>query len=118
MQQDIVIIHNPRCSKSRKTLELLEDNNYKPTVRLYLKNMLSYNELTHILSQLNMTPRQLLRTSEDTYKELNLSDGSINDKILIESMCAHPILIERPIVIYKDSAKIGRPPEHVLELFK
>lgn len=111
------IYHNPRCSKSRQTLELLNDNNIDAEVVEYLSSPPTVEQLEHILSLLELSPRELMRTGEDIYKELSLSDSSLSDAQLIEAMVANPRLIERPIVVTGNQAKIGRPPESVLKLF-
>lgn len=111
------IIHNPRCSKSRETLALLQTKGVDPEVRLYLENPLSAEEVRGILVALDCSTRELLRTSEQVYKDLNLNDTSLSDDTLIKSMCEHPKLIQRPVVVVGDKAKIGRPPESVLALF-
>ena len=113
---EITIYHNPRCSKSRETLALLEEQGITPVVVEYLKDIPSAETLRDVLTKLGLTPRQLLRTKEDDYKALNLSDTSLSDDALIEAMCAHPKLIERPIVIKGKNARIGRPPQQVLEI--
>lgn len=110
------ILHNPRCSKSRATLELLQANNIEPEIILYLEKTPSKTELTQIIKQLDITPRELLRKGEDAYKELDLQNST--DDAIITAMVSHPKLIERPIVIHNNKAKIGRPPEQVLELFQ
>jgi len=113
---EITIYHNPRCSKSRETLALLEEQGITPVIVEYLKGIPSAETLRDVLTKLGLTPRQLLRTKEDDYKALNLSDTSLSDDALIEAMCAHPKLIERPIVIKGKNARIGRPPQQVLEI--
>ncbi len=113
---DTLIYHNPRCSKSRQTLALLEENNVKPVVVEYLKTPPNKQELSDIISQLGITPRGLLRKGEAVYKELGLADTSLSDDALIAVMCANPKLIERPIVLKDGKAKIGRPPESVLDI--
>jgi arsenate reductase len=113
---DTVIYHNPRCSKSRQTLGLLEDNNVTPVIIEYLKTPPTVDELTAIINQLGISPRDLLRKGEAIYKELGLADTSLTDTAIIEAMCANPKLIERPIVIKDGKAKIGRPPESVLDI--
>ncbi|NOQ81510.1 MAG: arsenate reductase (glutaredoxin) [Methylophaga sp.] len=113
---DISIYHNPRCSKSRQTLALLEEQGIQAEVIEYLKTPPTVASLTTILSQLGIPARQLLRKGEAIYKELNLKDDSLNDDQLIQAMCDNPKLIERPIVINNGQAKIGRPPESVLEI--
>ncbi len=110
------IYHNPVCSKSRQTLALLEENGVEPQVRLYLENPPSTKELKAVLKQLGIAPRDLLRKGEEEYKSLGLSDLAKSDRELIEAMVSHPRLIERPIVINKDAAVLGRPPENVLSL--
>ena len=111
------IYHNPRCSKSRQTLQLLEDNQIEADIRLYLQDTPNMDELHTLLSQLGFTPLELMRTKEALYKELGLHKDS-SDEERLQAMLNHPKLIERPIVIHNDKAKIGRPPESVLELFK
>lgn len=110
------IYHNPRCSKSRQTLALLEEQGVEIDIIEYLKTPPTVESLSLILEQLGFTPRQLLRKGEAAYKELNLKDESVSDTQLIQAMCEHPKLIERPIVIHNGKAKIGRPPESVLEI--
>lgn len=112
------IYHNPRCSKSRQTLAMLEEKGIKPDVVLYMETPPSAEQLEKILHQLGMTPRELLRRGEDEYRELNLAEPAITDRELIEAMIAHPKLIERPIVIKGNKAVLGRPPENVLALIK
>ena len=112
----VTIYHNPRCSKSRQTLALLEENGVKPEVVLYLETPPNADTLRGLLSKLGITARQLLRTGEDPYKENNLSDASLSEDALIQAMVDHPKLIERPIVVKGAKAVIGRPPENVLEL--
>lgn len=111
------IYHNNRCSKSRATLALLEERGGPVEVIHYLDTPPSASELATLLKQLGMTPRQLLRTGEAEYQELGLADPGIDDERLIAAMIAHPKLIERPIVVANGKAKLGRPPEAVLDLF-
>ena len=113
---DISIYHNSRCSKSRQTLALLEEQGVQPKIIEYIKTPPTADALTDVLAQLGLNARELLRKGEAIYKELNLADKSLTEQQLIEAMCEHPKLIERPIVIHKGKAKIGRPPEAVLEL--
>ena len=113
---DLTLYHNPRCSKSRGALELLEARGLQPTVVRYLETPPSASELSALLSKLQLPARELLRTGEDEYKALNLADTSLSDAQLIEAMVAHPKLIERPILVAGAKAVIGRPPERVLEL--
>ncbi|MGO3343692.1 MAG: arsenate reductase (glutaredoxin) [Marinomonas sp.] len=111
------IYHNPRCSKSRQTLTLLEEKGIQADVRLYLKEAPSVDEITTLLKQLAITPIELMRTKEAIYKELGLNSEN-SDEERIKAMHEHPSLIERPIVIHNDKAKLGRPPEQVLDLFQ
>jgi arsenate reductase len=110
------IWHNPRCSKSRQTLALLEERGISPIVRLYLDDAPSTSEVAEVLEQLGIKPWELLRQGEKVFKELGL-DKDAADEALIEAMSANPILIERPIVINGRDAALGRPPESVMRLF-
>ncbi|AFI84098.1 MULTISPECIES: arsenate reductase (glutaredoxin) [Methylophaga] len=110
------IYHNPRCSKSRETLALLENQQQDIEIVEYLKTPPTAEELSDILQQLDMQPRQLLRTKETLYKELQLDNDNLSDQELIRAMCDNPKLIERPIVIKNNQAIIGRPPEAVLNI--
>jgi len=112
----IEIWHNPRCSKSRETLKLLESNGVTPEVILYLEATPSAADIKVVLDKLEITARELLRNGEDAYKELNLKDKSLSEETLIEAMANHPKLIQRPIVINGSKAKLGRPPEDVLSI--
>jgi arsenate reductase len=113
---DLTLYHNPRCSKSRGALELLEARGLAPTIVRYLETPPDAAQLRDLLSKLGITPRQLLRTGEDEYKALNLADPALSDEQLIATMAANPKLIERPILIAGDKAVIGRPPEKILEI--
>ncbi|MEK1941088.1 MAG: arsenate reductase (glutaredoxin) [Pseudomonas sp.] len=113
---DLTLYHNPRCSKSRSALELLEARGLQPTVVRYLETPPSAADITALLSKLQLSARELLRTGEDDYKNLNLADASLSDEHIIAAMASHPKLIERPILIVGNKAVIGRPPERVLEL--
>lgn len=110
------IYHNPRCSKSRQTLALLEERGLTPEIIKYLDTPPAPAELKAIIGKLGISPRELLRTGEAEYKELGLTDASLSDTALINAMCQHPKLIERPIVINDTRAKLGRPPEQVLDI--
>lgn len=110
------IYHNPRCSKSRQTLALLEENGIQADIRLYQKDILSKVELELLIAQLKIQPIELMRTKETAYKELGLNKDS-SDEERIQAMLDNPSLIERPIVVHNNQAKLGRPPENVLELF-
>ena len=112
----ITIYHNPKCSKSRQTLKLLEEQATGIDVIEYLKNPPTIKKLKEILSLLKISPRELMRKKETEYKELMLSNSNLSDKDLIESMIKHPILIERPIVLANGKAVLGRPPENVLNI--
>ena len=115
---NFTIYQNPRCSKSRLTLELLKDKGIDPEVILYLETPPSEKEVVLILKKLNMEARELVRKGEAEFKEQNLSDQSKSEQDLIRAMIEFPKLIERPIVIYGERAIIGRPPENVLEIIK
>jgi arsenate reductase len=112
----LTIYHNPRCAKSRATLQLLEARGLKPKIVDYLKTPPSAEELKAILKSLGLKPRDLMRTAEARYAELGLQDRQLDDDALIALMVANPILIERPIVVSGGKAAIGRPPEKVLEI--
>ena len=112
----VSIYHNPRCSKSRQTIALLEEQGIDPEIVLYLETPPTADTLSDLLGKLGITPRQLLRKGEAAYKENNLSDTSLTDQQLIDAMVAHPKLIERPIVINGSKAALGRPPEQVLDI--
>ncbi|MHC8406277.1 MULTISPECIES: arsenate reductase (glutaredoxin) [unclassified Pseudomonas] len=113
---DLTLYHNPRCSKSRGALELLEARGLNPTVVRYLETPLREQQLQALLKKLGISARQLLRTGEDEYKTLNLADTSLSEVQLIAAIAAHPKLMERPILEVGNKAVIGRPPENVLEL--
>lgn len=110
------IYHNPRCSKSRETLALLNENASDVEIINYLDTPPSSDELKDILNRLGIGPRDLLRRKEDLYKSLNLDDPALSDQQLTDIMSQNPKLIERPIVIHGTKAAIGRPPENVLEI--
>ncbi len=112
---EVTIYHNPRCSKSRTTLALLEENGVTPDIVLYLETQPGVAEIGSLLQKLGITARQLVRRGEDAYKECGLGPASSEDEVLA-AMAAHPKLIERPIVVRGDKAVLGRPPENVLEL--
>lgn len=115
----VTIYHNPRCSKSRQTLQALEENNLQANVVEYLKEPPSRETLEQVLSHLNMEPRDLMRKNESEYKELNLAAPSLSRDDLITAMLENPILIERPIVVVDDTkAAIGRPLENVLKIIE
>ena len=110
------IYHNPRCSKSRATLQILRDQGLDPEIVLYLETPPDEAELAAILSSLGRTPRELMRKGEAEYREQGLDDPGLGDDELIAAMVATPRLIERPIVLNDSKAAVGRPPESVLEI--
>jgi arsenate reductase (glutaredoxin) len=112
----VIIYHNPRCSKSRETLAILNEKQCDVTVVEYLDKSPGMFELKNILRFLNMKPRDILRTGEPVYKELKLDRDGFSDMDLIKIMVKYPILIERPIVVNGEKAIIGRPPEKVLTI--
>lgn len=112
----VTIYHNPRCSKSRQTLELIKEQGIEPDIREYLKEPPSATELNQVLTSLNISARELLRKNEQEYKDNDLSNPELSDAQIIEVMIANPKLIERPIVLKNGKARIGRPPESVLEI--
>ena len=113
----VTIFHNPRCSKSRSSLAILNEQGLEPEIRLYLDNPPTEGELKSILAMLNIPARNLLRRGESEYKLLNLADPDVSEIDIIKAMTEYPRLIERPIVIKDGKAVIGRPPEKILSLF-
>ncbi len=113
---DLRLYHNPRCSKSRAALQLLEERGLTPTIVRYLDTPPDVDQLQALLRQLGIAPRQLLRSGEEAYQQLGLANPALTDAQLIEAMSKHPKLIERPILVAGDKAVIGRPPEKILEL--
>ncbi len=114
----IRIFHNPRCSKSRATLTLLQEQGIEPEITLYLESPPDAGELRIILDKLGMNPRDLMRTGETEFKEQGLDDESLTEDELINAMVATPRLIQRPIVLAGDRAAMGRPPESVLAILQ
>ena len=113
----LVIYHNPRCSKSRETLALVQSKGLEPQVIPYLDQPPDAATLDHLLTLLSMEPRQLMRVKEPEYRELGLADPTLTRAQLIAAMVAHPRLIERPILVKDNSrAALGRPPKQVLEI--
>lgn len=112
----VTIYHNPRCSKSRQTLQLLEDNGVSPAIVLYLDTAPSAADIKALLKKLGISARELLRKGEEAYKDNNLGASHLNDEDLVAAMAKHPKLIERPIVVKGAKAVLGRPPENVLAL--
>ena len=113
---NVVIYHNPRCSKSRQTLELLRERGLQPEVVEYLKNPPDAATLDDILAHLGLEPRALMRKGEAVYRELGLDGPGLDRAALIAAMVANPTLIERPIVLANGKAAVGRPPEQVLAI--
>lgn len=112
----VTIYHNPRCSKSRQTLELLRGKGLEPEIIEYLKNPPGKSEMTGILALLGLTPRDLMRKKEAEYKANGLDAPDLSDEQLLDALVEHPLLIERPIVLANGKAAIGRPPENVLAI--
>ena len=112
----VKIYHNPRCSKSRQTLQLIQEKGIQPEVIEYLKTPPSESELDNILNMLDLEPRDLMRKNEAEYKDAGMNDESLDRKSLIKGMVENPKLIERPIVLANGKAVIGRPPENVLTI--
>ncbi len=112
----VTIYHNPRCSKSRQTLEILNSQNVDVEIIEYLKTSPDAETLKQILSYLNIPARELLRKGESAYQEAGLDDTSLSENDVIAAMVKYPILIERPVVVNNGKAAIGRPPESVLAI--
>lgn len=113
---DVEIYHNPKCSKSRATLQLLQDRGIEPDIIEYLKVPPDQRELELLLEWLGIGVRDLIRKKEPVYKELGLDDPDLDDSALIAAIVENPILMERPIVVANGKAALGRPPEKVLEI--
>ena len=116
MSSAVTIFHNPRCSKSRQTMQIIESKGFSPEIVEYLKQPPDARQLGGLLDLLGLEPRELMRTKEKVYKEKHLDDPDLSRDALIEAMIEDPILIERPIVVSDGKAVIGRPPEKVLEI--
>ena len=112
----VQILHNPRCSKSRATLEVLRSEGIEPEIILYQDAPPDTDQLISILEKLDMQPRDLMRKGQSEYKQMELDNTQLSDEELIAAMRSAPILIERPIVLANGTASIGRPPESVLEI--
>lgn len=112
----IRIFHNPRCSKSRATLALLQQRGLEPEITLYLETPPDAGELSSILNKLGLTARELMRKGDSEYLDQGLDDETLSEDVLIAAMVDSPRLIERPIVLANDRAAIGRPPESVLDI--
>ncbi len=116
MSDKVIIYHNPKCSKSRQTLEILHKEGIKPSIVHYLETAPDAATLDQLLTLLGMEPRDLMRKGEEVYMELNLYDPTLTREQLIQAMVEHPHLIERPIVVTNGKAVIGRPPQKVLDI--
>ena len=116
MNKEVIIYHNPKCSKSRKALEIIKSKNIEPIIILYLVNKLSKTEVKKLLSKLELSIRDILRTGEDEYKNNNLKNEKLSDDKLIEFLIKFPKLLQRPIVVKNNKAVIGRPPENILDI--
>ncbi|MDC0400051.1 arsenate reductase (glutaredoxin) [Alphaproteobacteria bacterium] len=112
----VTIYHNPRCSKSRQTLSLIQEKGIDINIIEYLKTPPNISQLKQILKQLGYEPRQLMRKSEQIYKDLDLGNENKTAEDLVNAMAQNPILIERPIVLSGEKAAVGRPPESVLDI--
>lgn len=112
----VTIFHNPRCSKSRQTLALLQDQGIEPEIVHYLDNPPDEQTLRDLLSRLELTAAQLIRRGEKEFRALGLGEPDVNEDDLIRAMAEHPRLIQRPIVVAGSKARLGRPPEAVLEI--
>lgn len=115
-KKNVTIYHNPKCSKSRQTLQLLRERGVEPTVIQYLNTPPKESEIRKICGLLKKKPREIIRKNEDPYKNLGLENPRTTDATLIKAMAKHPILIQRPIVVSGAKAAIGRPPEDVLKI--
>ena len=115
-QPSVCIWHNPRCSKSRGTLDLLRERGVEPAIIDYQKQPPTVAEIERTLGLLGLEPRELMRKGEALYVELGLDDPKLSRNALIKAMATHPILIERPVVFANGKAAIGRPPENVLAI--
>ena len=112
----VTIYHNPRCSKSRQTLRLLRERGIEPEIVEYLKTPPPADQIEAVLARLGIEPRTLMRTKEAAYREAGMGDERLSRRQLIDLMIAHPIVIERPIVVNGARAALGRPPESVLAI--
>jgi arsenate reductase len=112
----VTIYHNPRCSKSRQTLQLLTDRGMDPKIVEYLKTPPDAGQIERLLQMLGIGARDLLRTGEAEYRELGLDRDGVTDTQRIQAMTSHPRLIQRPIVVCGSKARLGRPPQNVLDI--
>ncbi len=113
---NVTIYHNPRCSKSRAALKLLRAGGIEPEIIEYLQTPPSAGQVDRILTMLGVEPRRIMRRKENTYAALGLDDENLTRQKLIQAIVAHPILLERPIVVANGKAVLGRPPEEVLTI--
>ena len=116
MNKEVIIYHNPKCSKSRKALEIIKNKNIEPTIILYLVNKLTKTEVKNLLSKLGLSIRDILRIEEDEYKNNNLKNENLTDDKLVDFLIKFPKLLQRPIVVKNNKAVVGRPPENILNL--
>ena len=116
MNKEVIIYHNPKCSKSRKALDIIKSKNFEPTIILYLVNKLSKAEVKKLLSKLGLSIRDILRTGEDEYKNNNLKNENLTDDKLIDFLIKFPKLLQRPIVVKDNKAVVGRPTKNILNL--
>ncbi|MDH3977279.1 MAG: arsenate reductase (glutaredoxin) [Gammaproteobacteria bacterium] len=112
----LTIYHNPRCSKSRQTLSLLQENGHEPVIIEYLKTPPDAATIGQLVNALNATPAEIMRTNEAEYKEATIDVGALDDAAQIKWLADNPRVLQRPIVVNGDRARIGRPPESVLEI--
>jgi len=116
-RSSVVIYHNPRCSKSRATLELLQEQGIEPEIVEYMKDPPDQQTLAHLVELLGVSPRELLRTNEQVYKDAGLDENDLCDEDILDALAQCPTILQRPIVVVDDErAAIGRPPESVLEI--
>lgn len=115
---EVHIYHNPRCSKSRETLALLQEQGIEPTITEYLKDAPNSDEIKSVLEKLGISARDLMRKGEEEYQNLNLANPELSEEELIQAIANHPKLMERPVVVVGNQARIGRPPHTVLEIIK
>ena len=118
MNKEVIIYHNPKCSKSRKALEIIKSKNIEPTIILYHVNKLSKTEVKKLLSKLGLSIIDILRAGEDEYKNNNLKNEDLTDDKLIDFLIKFPKLLQRPIVVKNNRAVVGRPPEKILAVLK
>lgn len=115
-QEPLTLFHNPRCSTSRKALQLLREAGHEPGIVEYLEAGWSREQLESLLARLDAKPADILRRKEPLAKELGLTDPGVSDDAILDAMVDNPVLVERPIALRGDRARIGRPPESVLDL--